>query len=208
MICHLPRLLLPQRLSSITSLEITWSLKTNPVETDLDSADLDEAHLETFLQLLSSHFSQLGRLCVSLEESDMCDFHPMTEEKHVKVIEKHLDEFSQRMAGLRECVFSLPEFLFEYAYSDATSIPEKHGDYEMWISVDSYRQVWRTVNGGSTAVRLPYLDSYPRPPFHLDCDSTQVHGYWMLEGSNRPQQSGSPFIGSCIPDMDDVRVLI
>ncbi|KAJ4040598.1 hypothetical protein NW756_010980 [Fusarium oxysporum] len=73
MITHLPQLLLPQRLASITSLEISWNLKSR-YESGLwsitdDEYFIDEEDLKRISQITSTQFPQLHRLYLSLEHS-------------------------------------------------------------------------------------------------------------------------------------------
>ncbi|KAM5368080.1 hypothetical protein ACJZ2D_009684 [Fusarium nematophilum] len=200
MLSHLPQLLLPQRLEVMTALEMSWPLKTCHVEDELDKADLDQDHLETILKLLSpSRFPALCHLYLSLEDSDEASFAIHAEEEYIEAILKHLDLFAQRMSHLRECAFALPDQFFDFIYDNAAFILEPHGRYGSYLK--SYRQVWRYVDGDTTVVRLPYVDSYPGPPHHLVQANNHVSGYWILEGSDRLEPD-TPLRGSCLPDME------
>lgn len=192
LIRHLRELILPQRLSMITSLEISWLLKTLPSDDFeklvFDDENIDEDDLSTFLQAVSTEFPNLKRLYASLEDHDSCDFYYGGVERHISTIEKHLNRFILRMPGLEECAFSLPLFLFDFLYHEAALIEGKSGDQKMWTLVESHRQVWHSVEGKMTVMRLPYADSYPQPPFQLDDDKSSV-GYWLLEGTNEPLEA-------------------
>ncbi|TVY79577.1 hypothetical protein Focb16_v009506 [Fusarium oxysporum f. sp. cubense] len=73
MITHLPQLLLPQRLAFITSLEISWNLKSR-YESGLwsimdDEYFIDEEDLKRISQIISTQFPQLRCLYLSFERS-------------------------------------------------------------------------------------------------------------------------------------------
>ncbi|KAF4471199.1 hypothetical protein FALBO_1886 [Fusarium albosuccineum] len=203
MLTHLPQLLLPQRLEIMTSLEISWPLKTLYVEDELDKADLDEDHLEIILKLLvSSKFPALRRLYLSLEESDQSWFAIHGEEDYIEAILKHLDPFVQRMAHLRECAVAIPDQFFDFVYGDAAFVYVEPGVYGHTLK--SFRQIWRGTDGKMTVVQLPYANSYPAPPHHLVKDGSDVPGYWILEGSDRIKpESPSPKSSCCFSMEDD-----
>lgn len=62
----------------------------------------------------------------------------------------------------------------------------------------SYNQIWRSLDDCENkmesgvdksaytefdCVHLPYVDSYPKPPYHLENSSS---GYWILEAGQLP----------------------
>ncbi|KAH7118643.1 hypothetical protein B0J13DRAFT_569479 [Dactylonectria estremocensis] len=188
MVTNLPDLLLPQQLAVISSLEISWALITRPVTDELDHADLDEHHLQIILQLLSSKFPALRRLYLSLEEHATC-FSIHAEREYMRVVEKHLGQFVKGMPALRECAFAVPEWFFDFVYDEASSEPVGDGTYQ---STESYRQVWRTIDGEASIIRLPFVNSYPCAPYHLTHAASQLPGYWILEGSNAPDPQTPP----------------
>ncbi|KAM5357506.1 hypothetical protein ACJZ2D_016196 [Fusarium nematophilum] len=179
MLVHLSQLLLPQRLAAITSLEISWPLKTRYVGDSWLVAD--EAHLNVILQLLSAEFPGLRRLYVSLEESDRLRF--FHKEEYFPAIQHYLDDFVGRMPLLDECTFALPDIIFDCIFSSVAYAVEENGQ---WLS-DGYYQVWRGLDGKMDAIRLPFVDSYPGPPCHLVQSGTRQAGYWILNGSNKPK---------------------
>ncbi|KAF4955920.1 hypothetical protein FSARC_11735 [Fusarium sarcochroum] len=157
---HLPRLLLPQRLAVMTSLEIKWPLK-------------EEDHLKTLLDLLSPpHFPSLKKLYVSLEYTGNDE-----PSQPLDSITGHLDQFVKNRPGLNECSFALPVELYEEI---AAKCLQKESS---WKRI-TYSEVWRSLNGSLNTIRLPYVDSYPSPPFHLGPKPGM--GYWLLEGTDAP----------------------
>ncbi|KAF5021618.1 hypothetical protein F66182_6318 [Fusarium sp. NRRL 66182] len=194
MLTNLPRLLVSQRLEQINSLEITWLLKSRFASAFTPHDDLDEDHLGMIFKVLSSsHFLALQHLYISFEESDQAWLSMQGMDEYLEVMLKHMDAFAQRMAHLYECAFALPDDFFEGIYCRAAFAPEPCGT--CGIELKSYRQAWRSIEGEMTVVQLPYVDSYPRPPYHWGQGGTRVTGYWILEGSDKGLPD-SPFAES------------
>ncbi|KAG5657655.1 hypothetical protein KAF25_007688, partial [Fusarium avenaceum] len=174
MISHIPQLLLPQRLSAITSLEMRWPLQNVPVlnadkksdQFRLDShLDIDQFSLVLDI-LAHKQFPNLQRLYISFEKlNTRRDFSRPS--KHTLVAQR-LREFVRNRPGLRECAFALPEALFRHITG-------------MDNNRESFSQVWDSLDGSLHMICMPFENSYPGPPFHLE-EREQV-GFWLLEGS-------------------------
>ncbi|KAF4434589.1 NADH dehydrogenase, partial [Fusarium acutatum] len=188
MIAHLPQLLLPQRLASITSLQISWNLKSR-YESGFWNV-IDEADLKHTCGIISTQFPQLRRLYLSLERSrhlGSCwgsDAWP--------TISLHLDNLARMMPSLTEHAISLPDIPFDSILYDA-----KETDFGSYSEIcHSYNQIWRSTDGEMDVIRLPHVDSYPRAPYHIDTSTSKGKGYWILNGSNWPEKEkviiGSP----------------
>ncbi|KAH7130913.1 hypothetical protein EDB81DRAFT_129464 [Dactylonectria macrodidyma] len=205
MIMNLPQLLLPKQLAVISSLEISWPLKTRRVRNERTVTELDEDHLKIVLQLLSSEFPALRRLYLSLEEPPETWFATHLERKYVRIVEKQLDRFIKRMPTLKERAFAIPEWFFDFVYGEVASESLGNG----WSHLtDSYRQVWRNIDGETSIIRIPFVNSYPHPPYHLTHAASQVPGYWILEGSSRPDPQTPLTRPSCLLEEDDPHMLI
>ncbi|KAM0347357.1 hypothetical protein ACHAPU_004877 [Fusarium lateritium] len=168
-IMYLDRLVQGQRLEVVTSLEVKCSLKSNS---------------DTFKELLakfsphSGTFPRLRRLYLSLEIGNA--------PPPLDPILKMFDHFVGERPGLEECALALPAEWFW----DLSGVlhDEKTGHRT------TYNQIWRVLsdqNGTNHAsqgrfdhVQLPYVDSYPKPPYHLGTNTGP--GYWILEASNMP----------------------
>ncbi|EKJ79608.1 hypothetical protein FPSE_00293 [Fusarium pseudograminearum CS3096] len=178
----LPKLLLPQRLALVTSLEITWPLKScKPPDSTQVWEDLDVPNLDLLLDFVSSsQFTALRRLYMYLPLEDYHELFPGDHPDHMRTILNRLDPLVRRMTHLIECSFALPDDLFKFVLRDAKVVYENGTRTKTgW---GSYRQVWRDVNGNMTTVKLPYQDSYPGRPYSIVQDETAT-GYWILEGS-------------------------
>ncbi|KAH6886815.1 hypothetical protein B0T10DRAFT_607683 [Thelonectria olida] len=184
MLCHLPQLLLPQRLARITPLEITWPLKTRDVGESFWL--VEEDHLKSILQTLSTDFPGLRRLHLSLEDSHLFIFHKMPE--CVPPILRTLDQFAQWMVTLSECAIALPDELFNNTFEEASMVIDETSGR----SIESYHQVWRSLDGEMNVIRLPFVDSYPAPPYDLSESSAQYPGYWIVHGSYQLTIYSSP----------------
>jgi hypothetical protein len=68
MILHLPQLLLPQRLGSITSVEMLWHLRLFQDSEPHDPLDSGLAAFHSLLDALPSTFPHLRKLYVSLQD--------------------------------------------------------------------------------------------------------------------------------------------
>jgi hypothetical protein len=178
MIIHLPQLIPPQRLESVTALEVRWYLKTRFTTWEDPHDTLDEDHLESVFSMLSSPcFPALRNLYITLEDSSQARLSVDAIEDYQEIILRHLDGFSQRMGHLDQLSCALPSIFFDFIYHEATE--EIRG--RSAVEYESYRQVWRDSEGQMTVVRLPYIDSYPGPPHHIFPDNTKSCGYWILE---------------------------
>ena len=181
----------------ITALEISWPLTYYRVENPVRKPDLNEAHLNIVFLCLSSQFPSLRRLYLSLEDSAL-RYRNTTytraickEREHIAAIEMHIDEFVKRTPSLIERSFAFPELLFESIYANAAHMGLRRSRRSC-ILRKSYRQVWRDISGRLSIIRIPFVDSYPNPPYQVVQAGIQIPGYWILEGSSRPPPFDPP----------------
>ncbi|KAF5618572.1 hypothetical protein F52700_12092 [Fusarium sp. NRRL 52700] len=198
MIKHLPQLLLPHRLTSITSLEIIWNLKSRH-ESGIWGV-IDEADLKHVCEIISTQFPVLRRLCLhlALEQSrQLGACHPGDV---WPAISPHLDSLAQAMPSLTEHAISLPDRPFDSIMYDA-----KRTDFGSYSGIcHSYNQIWRSTDGELDVIRLPYVDSYPNAPYHIPSSVSKYKGYWILKESNVSGLSteSSPLRGPCVSYYD------
>ncbi|OBS24572.1 hypothetical protein FPOA_05114 [Fusarium poae] len=160
LLTHLTHLILPHRLALITSLEIKWTINT-------------AGDLNTLIHRLSlQDFPNLKHLYISLEIHEGCEA-GLTQYS----INSVLADFVRNRTGLIECAVALPFRAFE---SIARHLIQVDSSWER----KTYSQIWSPLDGGLHAVRLPYVDSYPKPPFQLGPNPGA--GYWLLEGTAAP----------------------
>ncbi|KAF5712526.1 hypothetical protein FMUND_8407 [Fusarium mundagurra] len=182
MVEHLPSLIPPRRLEMMTSLEITWILKSY-FTANQDYDNIDEGHLQSIFDLLSpSKFPALRRLHIWFAKDRPAWLSHHGIEAYEKVIFERLDSFVQVWCDLQECAFALPRFFFKRKYAAARGVTQdEREDLRYPPKDDSYRQVWRDIHGNMTVVQLPYVDSYPKAPYHTTARDDRVAGYWILE---------------------------
>lgn len=172
MICHLPQLLLPQRLGNITSVEMVWNF--HPFR-DAGPHGLPDSGLTAFynlLDLLPGTFPHLRKLYLSLQ-GDMKSSLGVPTEKHFDVIEsaimKPVDDMVRRLdPRVDECDIAIPTSLYHPRKYKATGTSLKLGRKVC----GEWERFWRelsppatTGDGGGTAhlrrgywVRLGQMD--------------------------------------------------
>ncbi|KAI5456878.1 hypothetical protein BGZ63DRAFT_428317 [Mariannaea sp. PMI_226] len=172
MLTHLPELILPQRLAHITSSRFV------------------------ILQFLATNFPHLRSLYLSLEDSGLLQC--MVKRERTEAIEGILDQSAQWLSNLSECAISLPDKLFESRFETVSIVWDGNTDR----CVQSYHQIWRGGHGEMSLIQLPFVDSYPGPPYHLAQSSAQSAGYWILHGSNLLKKPESPttYSNGCMGD--------
>ncbi|KAF5970023.1 hypothetical protein FBULB1_9881 [Fusarium bulbicola] len=183
MVEHLPFLIPPQRFEMMTSLEITWTLKTH-YTANQDHDDMDKSHLILVFDLLSlSKFPALRRLYIWFAKGRPCFLSVNGVEAYEKTILEQLDLFVKERANLQECAFALPHYFFERIDAAARGITLDEVREWGLLPGAPPQQVWRDVNGDMAVIQLPYVDSYPKAPHHIPVRDVQVAGYWILESS-------------------------
>lgn len=184
-ISHIHRILLPQRLASVTSLEIRWAFQELPPES-LERQDfipsspnapdlrnpfpLDLDHLAILTEAISSQkFPSLRRLYISFEKQ-----HPnqaFSRYNTYTFMLQRLREFvKKRPKPLDECAFAFPPAVFQNITTFSRAGWERK----------TYSQVWDSLDGNLHSTKPPYKNSYPDPPFHLE--NRDKNGFWILEG--------------------------
>ncbi|KAF5701904.1 hypothetical protein FMUND_13737 [Fusarium mundagurra] len=177
MISHIGQLALPQRLASVTSLEIRWPLQreneacaghydfhTNALRRMLHPFQLDLDHLSVVLNTLSNtSFPNLRRLCISFEK-EYNDRPISNPEAHDILINKLL-QFVESRPKFKECAFALPKGVFDTIIKVIR--PMGH-----------CKQAWCDSDGNLHRMHVPFVNSYPAPPPYLD--DREDSGYWLL----------------------------
>ncbi|CAM1504838.1 Fc.00g024290.m01.CDS01 [Cosmosporella sp. VM-42] len=193
MIAHLPRLLLPQRLAIISSLEMIWTLKIKrSYGAGLCQYIFDEDHLNTVLNLLTSECPGLRRLYLSLQSSeDLADVEDILVSKNLL---KQIDQLICNMPNLHECSIAVPKTAFHYLVASIrfkirnTVAKEQIQTRNLPVNGS---EVWRSLDG--EFVLEDYLNStYPKPPKCTSYPGNRARGsgYWILEGNNDEQMRG------------------
>jgi hypothetical protein len=175
----MPTLLLPQRLATITSLEISWPLAITAVG---DHRALHPGHLEMLLDLLSAHFHRLSRLTLSLEMDHFVGAAPRPQDLLATV-----SAFVHRTGPrLRKCAIALPWNMY-MSHVDLLARPALAA-YCNGLSPEHVLEhpvVWRTLDG-RFALRSYRTAEFLVPPEDMtleDCHP-DMPGFWVVEGKD------------------------
>lgn len=175
MIRHLPQLLPPQRLASITSVEMLWHLRPFQDAGSHDPSESGLAAFQTLLDSLPSTFPRLRKLYLSLQG----DIKPtgVPYDKFLDVTESSImtpiDDLVRRLGPhMKECDIAIPSGLYGPRKYNATGTRLKLGRKVR----GKWERLWRelpeteTGDGGCTAhlpgywIRLGQMDL---PSYHV-----------------------------------------
>ncbi|KAM0187504.1 hypothetical protein ACHAPI_011139 [Fusarium lateritium] len=174
-ISYLPQLLVPERFAAMTSLEMIWKLE-------------DDTLLESVFSLLSEErFPNLRQLLVSVEKGER-------DLPGAEAVLAQIHDFVKSRPQIVEYAFAVPaELTWRFRTDDddddddepddSAKLGHQFSDFMVpmlgWVHIEK-DQFWRSLDGKMHRNRLPYADSYPKPPFHLSGDDRV--GYWLLAG--------------------------
>lgn len=179
LLLNLPKLLLPQRLRDISSVEIVWPLR---LREDMrggrdPSLAVDKEHLRTIVSILSSDLPNLSRPHLALKTDK--EYGLITESVDLEPMLAILDEFARHKSGLELFIVSLSRSAFRKLF------PPKRGSKGMELPFQT-SEFWRNLNGGFVpAPPLPIYGHYPKPPPRaagIGSEITGTYGYWIIQG--------------------------
>ncbi|KAF5577350.1 hypothetical protein FPANT_10434 [Fusarium pseudoanthophilum] len=165
-ITELPSLIPHHHLTKITSLEIKAPITKDNVLEDVTNIILPDP---------APRFLSLERLYISMEWCGVNVSDPDPDEL--------IASFDTLARTVEDCSFAIPmEWFSRISWGQMRSATTGRQI--------TYSQFWRTLGnaegdkdgyeGGLDVIQLPYVDSYPRPPYHLESPGA---GYWILEAS-------------------------
>ncbi|KAJ4264244.1 hypothetical protein NW762_005438 [Fusarium torreyae] len=174
-ITEFPSLITHEHLNRITSLHVKCPINNhNNMQVVLN-------HLSPGPH--SPGFPNLKRLYISMEWNGFST-HDYSPDPWIA----SFDNFVREMHQLEECAVAIPMEYF-------SRISEPQIRSETTNKQISYSQFWRTLGSaedgggegnelrGFEVIQLPYVDSYPKPPYHLHNSGA---GYWILEACDMP----------------------
>jgi hypothetical protein len=162
MIVHLPQLLLPQRLSSIKSVEMLWHLHLYQGSVPHGLLDSGLATFHSLLDCLPSTFPHLRKLYVSLQGDLKPKNVPLHKLMDVSepVIMKPVDDMVRRLGPhVQECHIAIPFTLYEPRRYKATGTTLKTG----WRIRNEWQRFWRQLpdtGTGDNGARTAHLRGY------------------------------------------------
>lgn len=195
---HLPKLILPQRLASITTLEL--SIKAHVENPRPGEFNVDFSHLATILGTLAAHCPGLRSVYLSLE----CAVYASPSRLPVSSTLRKVDAFfcSTRSRSLRGMTLELPKTTYCACWEAAVRPPAEHELEESqpcfaWRCFDDEEgkrgQAERVKFEPETQMRS--AGNYPKPPLQLPTPENEGKyvpsaGYWIVEGhDDRPESA-------------------
>jgi hypothetical protein len=177
---HLPQLIEPNRLASITSLEVV--IMAERVDWSHGGPTYELDHLKPILDNIAAHCHHLRSFCLSFMS---------TSHRHEEISDGPalplVDGFYHSMQ-LRDMRVELPRGDYWQAYSersknDRLSEAPTHGPI--------VRPLWRSLNGEDPSIEIRAIQRYPYPPLEplgLDDGGERVEsaGYWLGAGDEGP----------------------
>lgn len=179
LLLNLPKLLIPQRLRDISSVETVWPLRLREDmrEGRDPSLAVDEEHLRTIVSILSSDLPNLSRPHLALKTDKKDGL--VTESVDFKPMLAILDEFARQKSGLELFIVSLSRSAFRKLF------PPERGANGIEFAFQT-SEFWRNLDGGFVpAPPLPIYSHYPKPPPRgtgVGSESTGTYGYWIIQG--------------------------
>jgi hypothetical protein len=188
LLLHLPRLIPPSRLESITYLEICIKAhicqQYNPGGT---AFTLD--HTKPILGNITTHCHRLRKLCISF------NVHSRKEELINSPVLPWVDALCRSMQ-LRNMRVELPyqtywSRLAEWPAYDSESYDHPREGSAQNIKGYLKRMLWRSLDDEEPRVQSRSVERYPNPPLKLPVgdgdESAESKGYWIAEGDTGPQ---------------------
>jgi hypothetical protein len=193
LLLDLPKLLLPSRLASITSLEMV--VEAHRVEQENGGTSFRLDHLKPILDNVVTHCHHLRRLCLSLVVWQRHG-HDLIDGPALPLV----DAF-WKSTQLRNMRVELPTRDY---WEVETSEPMADHPREAPIKDKWDRSRWRSLDSEEPKVQRRSLERYPHPPLKLPLlgngdESEESSGYWLCEGHERPHPGysncGIPWVG-------------
>ncbi|KAL2754197.1 hypothetical protein ACRALDRAFT_2028666 [Sodiomyces alcalophilus JCM 7366] len=187
LLLHLPRLILPQRLASITSLELNINAHA---ERRSGQHTINISHLNPILEILATYCQALRSLYLSLQ----CDVLAIPRFLPASSILEKVDAFFLLMqpGGLRIMRLALPSTTRRTCSDSAVRPPVEH---ELEKTQQGQPSVmWRCFDGErgdkiQPETQIRNAGNFPRPPLQLPTPSNAGRpvpstGYWIVENND------------------------
>ncbi|EEY22298.1 conserved hypothetical protein [Verticillium alfalfae VaMs.102] len=193
---HLPELLVPQRLESITSLELL--IKAREVNEGQRAVRQDFSHLAVILEHVVAYCRhRLRSLCISLQGSPRSPPHTFFDGKGSPL--RMIDEFYLSMEPHLNMRVEIPQYLYSTYTGHTVTLKAQHS-LELREDKDGkplWQSPWRCFDSVGKREGGRLLDepetqwrsvgNYPRPPLQVPTEGNADKcipslGYWISEG--------------------------
>ncbi|RGP69216.1 hypothetical protein FLONG3_7852 [Fusarium longipes] len=182
LILNLPKLIIPQRISMVTSLEVVWLIdsKVHSGVSIPQQGDLDE-----ILGILDLHFPRLHRLKLAIKLRLYAKI-PVQLDEMINTLDAFV---ARRVQHLQEPItISLASWAFEQLYGEV--VRKKQPDTTFWQDYLRYK-LWRDLNGKyAFASRIKVQEKYGQ----IDGITAQ-NGYWFRLGDDKTRSIITLVIG-------------
>lgn len=176
LLLNLPRLLLPQRLAAMTSLELF--IEARGIKDDHGGYKYPIDHLPPILDNISTHCRHLRRITIAIGCNSMfpIDGYPAP----------HLDAFYRSMQ-LRDMRVELPTVSI-FKCGRPVDVPLHPSDP---LDIEDYLLLWRCLDDDEPQTHLRYPSTYPYPPPKTMTPEDRrgnvpSAGYWVRRGQLKP----------------------
>ncbi|KAF2007435.1 hypothetical protein P154DRAFT_614791 [Amniculicola lignicola CBS 123094] len=175
LLLHLPRLIPPNRLASITSLEVV--ITAHGVEPENGGPTFNLDHLKPVLDNIATHCNHLRSLCLSLID-------PNWNKNILDGVALPLVDTFYRSMPLRNLRVELPGRSYKSAHNYLAM--EYHPRETPVKSLYGEKSLWRCLDGDEPRVQDRVIERFPYPPLKLagpqdENDSVESAGYWLVE---------------------------
>lgn len=183
LLLHLPQIIPPNRLASITALELI--IRAHPIGDDTYQKPWNLDHLKPILNNIATHCHRLRSLVLSfMVASRAKGGHEILDGPAMSWV----DAF-YRSKPLRNMKVELP---FETIHSDQR-LPWSHPVHPRETPPKSYfaTSEWRCLDGEQPTLQRRNAERYPFPPLKMPVpddgdESVESAGYWLVEGDPGP----------------------
>jgi hypothetical protein len=170
LLLHLPQLILPNRLASITSLEIV--ITAHYIKQDNDRPSFNLPHLKPILDNIVTHCHHLRILWLAFMGNETLTALPL------------VDAF-YRSKRLRNMRVELPARVYWLACNFESKNNYAH-PREAPARGPLEKSPWRSLDNEEPIVQIRSMERYPYPPLKLpvldEDESVESAGYWLTEG--------------------------
>lgn len=165
LMCHLPELLLPQRLASITSVEMIWNIDVN----NFDYSDPQYKILYNLIDKVQAALPRLKRLYISLP----CDINiniaseeDSTNDSGTPTASLPIDNLVREMSPhLEECIIALPHTIYRARF-------KRDREQDEGQAIEPFHEPNR------------YWHKLPQIEIKSEVPTRALQGYWITQGTD------------------------